>query len=332
MSHIYTNLKTNKLGLMSSNAVINGLTIPKRTMNASSAIIVNISTMYIEGSHIPGTNVTINNPYSLYINSGNTLLGDFTDIYMGRITGSTTYSSGEGMELYYNNNTGYIRGYGYTSGVGNYKKLSLHNTIYITDVNGNNGVGYVGINTQTPTSSLVINYIDSNNKGILRSNQCIRVTGNSNPPSSGVGTELYFNTIGYITVFDRSIPSTKKNLKINNSLAISPNKTVKLTTDSTELNCFYANYILVGNSTLRYKIVQFDISKVDAGYTLIVQSSIYTTIAGTMLLVNWLGSTTSSNATTLYFVVYRSDSNNGWTGTVYLHYIAFVTPNSTQFV
>jgi hypothetical protein len=69
-----TDQSTAASGTVANTAVI-GVTVPTLFASNTGVTYTNSSTVYIAGSPVASTNVTITNPYALYVNSGDTYLG-----------------------------------------------------------------------------------------------------------------------------------------------------------------------------------------------------------------------------------------------------------------
>ena len=134
---------TNTTAGAAASAVFNSFARP--TLAASSALTTtNAATVYIDNSPAAGTNQTITNAYSLWVNSGNSLFGGTL-----RVTGQSTPAAGEGLEFGYtsNNNTANI--YSYDRSGSSYKNINLNDKMYIKGADGT-----VGIGTITPSYTL----------------------------------------------------------------------------------------------------------------------------------------------------------------------------------
>ena len=132
---------TNTTAGAAASAVFNSFARP--TLAASSALTTtNAATVYIDNSPLAGTNQTITNAYSLWVNSGNSLFGGTL-----RVTGQSTPAAGAGIEMGYTSDTANIYSYDRTNS--SYKNINLNDKMYIKGADGT-----VGIGTNSPAYTL----------------------------------------------------------------------------------------------------------------------------------------------------------------------------------
>jgi len=193
----YTNSSTASSGTAAS-AVFNSFARPTLAATNTSVTTTNAATVYIDNSPAAGTNMTITNAYSLWVNTGNSLFGGTL-----RVMGQSTPTAGEGIEFGYSSSVANIYSYDRTGGT--YKNINLNDKMYVKSD------GTVGISTNTPSYTLDLGSTAQNMKislyngfyGIGACNTNLQsfsdggftwhtvdaaVTGNGSAPGTKIGT------------------------------------------------------------------------------------------------------------------------------------------------
>jgi len=215
----------------------NALAVPTFAATNTSVTYSKAATLYVDGPPIAGTNVTISNPYSMYVASGNLYFGgnvitSGVSTNTGIQSSNPTYSNGT---LSQSTATGTGNGTNFTSNmVGGFVIWTSGQIAFITSVTSTTLIGLSPIQT-VPLGTFTLYYSNTysngtSSQGLSYSTGTIKREDPNNQTVTGTGTTFTSAMTGGIITISGTGPQIITSFNSTTSLGVSSNYSINTVT------------------------------------------------------------------------------------------------------